>query len=61
MSAFLDSDRWLSFHLRMSSQQLAAEPLSADDTVLHDENTRQRKRILMRQGVMCVCVCVRER
>jgi len=39
MSVFLASERWFSFHLRISSQQFAAIPLRAEDMVLHDACT----------------------
>jgi len=42
MRVFLASERWFSFHLKMSSQQFADIPLRAEDMALHDACTEHR-------------------
>src|SRR5688572_22671134 len=55
--AFLVSGRWFNFHFKMSSQQFAAEPLSIEDTVLHDKDKNQTHRTLFgKQGKVIVIV-----
>jgi len=53
--AFLVSGRWSSFHLRMSSQQFAADPLSDEDTELDNSHKmQQNNRILEGEAMQCV-------